>query len=75
MTSTKDATIADKEATIMAWEVIGKEAILKLSKMAISTSDLLDDLLAEDSDPGDTGQWRAKKISQSGAKKLNSLQQ
>ena len=48
----KDATITDKEAAIKAAkEVIGKEAILKaIEEGDIEASDLLDDLLAEDSD-------------------------
>ena len=49
---TKDATITDKEAAIMAAkEVIGKDAILKaIEEGDIEASDLLDDFLAEDSD-------------------------
>ena len=48
----KDATITDKEAAIKAAkEVIGKDAILKaIEEGDIEASDLLDDLLAEDSD-------------------------
>ena len=48
----KDATITDKEAAIKeAKEVIGKDAILKaIEEGDIEASDLLDDLLAEDSD-------------------------
>ena len=48
----KDATITDKEAAIKAAkEVIGKDAILKaIEEGDIKASDLLDDLLAEDSD-------------------------
>ncbi|MCY7094931.1 SIALI-17 repeat-containing surface protein [Streptococcus oralis] len=49
---TKDATITDKEAAIKATkEVIGKDAILKaIEEGDIEASDLLADLLAEDSD-------------------------
>ena len=49
---TKDATITDKEAAIKAAkEVIGKDGILKaIEDGDIEASDLLDDLLAEDSD-------------------------
>ena len=49
---TKDATITDKEAAIKAAkEVIGKDGILKaIEEGDIEASDLLDDLLAEDSD-------------------------
>ena len=49
---TKDATITDKEAAIKAAkEVIGKDAILKaIEEGDIEASDLLADLLAEDSD-------------------------
>ena len=48
----KDATITDKEAAIKAAkEVIGKDGILKaIEDGDIEASDLLDDLLAEDSD-------------------------
>ena len=48
----KDTTITDKEAAIKeAKEVIGKDAILKaIEEGDIEASDLLDDLLAEDSD-------------------------
>ena len=48
----KDATITDKEAAIKAAkEVIGKDGILKaIEEGDIDVSDLLDDLLAEDSD-------------------------
>ena len=48
----KDATITDKEAAIRAAkEVIGKDGILKsIEEGDIEASDLLDDLLAEDSD-------------------------
>ena len=48
----KDATITDKEAAIKATkEVIGKDAILKaIEEGDIEASDLLADLLAEDSD-------------------------
>ena len=48
----KDATITDKEAAIKAAkEVIGKDAILKaIEEGDIEASDLLADLLAEDSD-------------------------
>ena len=48
----KDATITDKEAAIKAAkEVIGKDGILKaIEEGDIEASDLLDDLLAEDSD-------------------------
>ena len=48
----KDATIIDKEAAIKeAKEVIGKDAILKaIEEGDIEASDLLDDLLAEESD-------------------------
>ena len=48
----KDAAITDKEAAIKAAkEVIGKDAILKaIEEGDIEASDLLDDLLAEDSD-------------------------
>ena len=49
---TKDATITDKEAAIKAAkEVIGKDGILKaIEEGDIEASNLLDDLLAEDSD-------------------------
>ena len=48
----KDATITDKEAAIKAAkEVIGKDGILKaIEEGDIEASNLLDDLLAEDSD-------------------------
>ena len=48
----KDATITDKEAAIKeAKEVIGKDAILKaIEEGDLDASDLLDDLLAKDSD-------------------------
>ena len=48
----KDVTITDKEAAIKAAkEVIGKDGILKaIEEGDIEASDLLDDLLAEDSD-------------------------
>ena len=48
----KDATISDKEAAIKAAkEVIGKDGILKaIEEGDIEASNLLDDLLAEDSD-------------------------
>ena len=48
----KDAAITDKEVAIKAAkEVIGKDAILKaIEEGDIEASDLLDDLLAEDSD-------------------------